>query len=621
MRYLYLAPLAALAMTVACNDGPAALGVDPTLTGGANRLSLTATQTAEGLWEHRTEYDWKAQRYVSEIHVGHDMRLAPERDRVQILPGETVWITFQVDAQRRVASEETVEGVRGQTCVTNIGHASTSKFVIVEQVMENVNGSFRKVDAARSLVYVDEPIAAGGTRCVDYEVLFDTKPGVTYRVDASVVAHVGGHAATQARAEFSRPSTKSTAEIDAAAWMRDGAYAGCDKSLGPDFSCLAVDGIPRDQRIAPPTATGHLGMSFMVDIKNEGVCGKTFIYTIAEPLREGGPAPAGGEIRDVVGSLVITTGECPDKCVLPLERWQEKFGDGTGANVAHDFYAIVLGTARGDQSVWVNSPDYARFAFERAGVTNPIGELYAQLYAAKLNILHGADPRPARDARNAADLFLAAHNAQSWESLTPGERAAVSSWVEVLRRYNEGKAGEELCGKPDDEDDDDDTDHDGDDDDDSDGDDDGDGDEDGDDDNTGNACTRTIGYWKNHAGTGPQQDRLTPLLPIWLGSENGATSIRVTSASGAIHLLNHGGDASNGINKLYAQLLAAKLNIKSGTDGSVIAQTITAADAFLATHSAADWRGLSAHERAQVLTWMDTLDRYNNGKLGPTHCK
>ena len=50
--------------------------------------------------------------------------------------------------------------------------------------------------------------------------------------------------------------------------MRDGAYAGCDKTLGPDFLCISVDGIPRDQRIAPPTATGHLGMSFMVDIKN-----------------------------------------------------------------------------------------------------------------------------------------------------------------------------------------------------------------------------------------------------------------------------------------------------------------------------------------------------------------
>ena len=40
-----------------------------------------------------------------------------------------------------------------------------------------------------------------------------------------------------------------------------------------------------------------------------------------------------------------------------------------------------------------------------------------------------------------------------------------------------------------------------------------------------NGCTRTIGYWKTHAGFGPQADAVTPLLPILLGSAGGAMTL------------------------------------------------------------------------------------------------
>ena len=99
-------------------------------------------------------------------------------------------------------------------------------------------------------------------------------------------------------------------------------------------------------------------------------------------------------------------------------------------------------------------------------------------------------------------------------------------------------------------------------------------------------CTHTIGYWKNHAGFGPQADVVTPLLPIRLGSAGGAKSIDVTTAAKAVSLLKMEGSngvkaASNGINKLYAQLLGAKLSGADGADGSAIAGVIGAADAFL----------------------------------------
>lgn len=138
-------------------------------------------------------------------------------------------------------------------------------------------------------------------------------------------------------------------------------------------------------------------------------------------------------------------------------------------------------------------------------------------------------------------------------------------------------------------------------------------------------CTRTIGYWKTHAGFGPQADVVTQYLPQLLGTSGGAKTQTVSTAATAVQFLEFRGsndvkDASNGINKLYAQLLAAKLNIASGAGGGSIAGTIAAADTFLASNNSLSWAGLSKGAKAQVLGWMTTLDNYNNGLVGPPHC-
>ena len=136
-------------------------------------------------------------------------------------------------------------------------------------------------------------------------------------------------------------------------------------------------------------------------------------------------------------------------------------------------------------------------------------------------------------------------------------------------------------------------------------------------------CTLTIGYWKTHAGfTGRNPDRVSQFLPIWLGTPNGAKSVEVTTAAQAANILsmNSCDGPSNGITKLYAQLLAAKLNIGNGADGSAAAATIAAADAFLATYGCDAWSSLARAQKNQVLGWATTLDNYNNGLLGPGHC-
>ncbi len=133
------------------------------------------------------------------------------------------------------------------------------------------------------------------------------------------------------------------------------------------------------------------------------------------------------------------------------------------------------------------------------------------------------------------------------------------------------------------------------------------------------ACgTLTIGYWKTHAGFGPQPDSVTHLLPQWLGTAGGAKSKEIVTAADAVAALTFYGDASNPVNRLYAQLLGAKLNIADGVDGSAVASTIAAADAFLAQYD--NTSVLTKTQIQQVNAWQTTLDNYNNGLIGPGHC-
>jgi hypothetical protein len=538
------------------------------------------TQTADGVWEQRTEYDWTAQRYVKEIHVGSDMHLIPEVDRVQILPGETVWITFQVDAERHISFEGMVKGVRGQTCVTNT-HSSTIKSIEVrEQVQVKVGNGWTAVANASATVSSSEALAPDAQRCLPYEIQFSADPQAEYRVVATISGE-SGQGASEVGSAFHLPPQFSAVEIDSRAWVNDGWGLACVNTFGADFSCMSTDHFPRD-RILEAGANGRASVSFMVDIRNEGVCPETFVYTIDEPLYEGEFPDRTGDVRNVSGSLVVTTGRCEDLVACPkVDEWWAARLESHPQEMAA-LLPIALGAVDGRKTVTV-WPALAHSIFLRVDdASNGIHELYAQLLTAKLNIKVGVDPRPIRDVRRAVDAFLATHHATDWQSLTASERAQVWEWAKKLEEFNE-----RSCPP----------------------------------DGGGEGCTRTIGYWKNHAGFGPQPDVVTPLLPVWLGTAGGARSVHVTTTAAAVLLLDHSGNSSNGINKLYAQLLAAKLNIANGANGSAVTQTIAQVDIFLASHGSSDWSLLSATQRQQAIAWMETLDDYNNGRIGPGHCR
>jgi len=135
-------------------------------------------------------------------------------------------------------------------------------------------------------------------------------------------------------------------------------------------------------------------------------------------------------------------------------------------------------------------------------------------------------------------------------------------------------------------------------------------------------CSLTIGFWKTHGGFGPQADVVTPLLPIWLGNEGGAESMYVDNGTIAhdILVMKTYGKPSNGITKLYAQMLGTKLNLANGADGSAVANIIALADDFLADHDYTDWKSLSKADKKLINGWKSIFDDYNNGDIGPGHC-
>ena len=135
-------------------------------------------------------------------------------------------------------------------------------------------------------------------------------------------------------------------------------------------------------------------------------------------------------------------------------------------------------------------------------------------------------------------------------------------------------------------------------------------------------CTHTIGYWKTHSGFGPQADVVTPLLPIWLGTNGGSKSLAVTNrfiARDVLKMKTYGTN-NNGITKLYAQLLGAKLSIADGADPAPVAAYIADADAFLANNDWNDWSSLNKSMQKQVLRWKTKFDNYNKGLTGVPHC-
>lgn len=96
----------------------------------------------------------------------------------------------------------------------------------------------------------------------------------------------------------------------------------------------------------------------------------------------------------------------------------------------------------------------------------------------------------------------------------------------------------------------------------------------------------------------------------------------VETAQMAVNILKqkYYGSPSDGITKLYAQMLAAKLNVANGADPEAVSENFEDADEFLADHDYDGWDSLSRKMKKTINKWKSTFDDYNNGDIGPGHC-
>jgi hypothetical protein len=115
---------------------------------------------------------------------------------------------------------------------------------------------------------------------------------------------------------------------------------------------------------------------------------------------------------------------------------------------------------------------------------------------------------------------------------------------------------------------------------------------------------------------------IPPLLPQYLGVAGGAKTLAVSTSTMAVKVVSDAyGTPSNGITKLYAQELAAKLAISSGANPSTVSAVLSAADAFLTLHDYTSWSSLTSTQQTTVNNWATALNNYNSGSTGPGECK
>ena len=116
--------------------------------------------------------------------------------------------------------------------------------------------------------------------------------------------------------------------------------------------------------------------------------------------------------------------------------------------------------------------------------------------------------------------------------------------------------------------------------------------------------TGTIGYWKTHP-------EAWPVATITIGG-------RVYTKDQAITLLGTPSRGDKSID-LFKQLVAAKLNLIAGNNPSCIYQTISSADAWMATYPPGSNVSAGSAAWTTASPWHTTLDNYNNGDLCAPH--
>lgn len=126
-------------------------------------------------------------------------------------------------------------------------------------------------------------------------------------------------------------------------------------------------------------------------------------------------------------------------------------------------------------------------------------------------------------------------------------------------------------------------------------------------------CAFTQGYWKTHSAYGP-----APYDATWSLVEPDAEDSAFYLSGLSYYEVMHTPPRGNAYFILAHQYIAAVLNQLSGADTSDIDGELAEAQAFFEAYAPSDSLSREASSDAKDLA--ETLDDYNNGRIGPGHC-
>jgi hypothetical protein len=129
-------------------------------------------------------------------------------------------------------------------------------------------------------------------------------------------------------------------------------------------------------------------------------------------------------------------------------------------------------------------------------------------------------------------------------------------------------------------------------------------------------CTLTQGYWKTHSEYGP-----APYDATWAELTDGADTDFFLSGKSYYEVL-WTAPAGNPYYILAHQYIAAELSILAGALDDAVSSEMAAAKALLDTYTPAQVQAMSNNSavKKSFTSLAGTLDKYNNGEIGPGHC-
>lgn len=136
-------------------------------------------------------------------------------------------------------------------------------------------------------------------------------------------------------------------------------------------------------------------------------------------------------------------------------------------------------------------------------------------------------------------------------------------------------------------------------------------------------CTLTQGFWKAHDGSGPQPNAWPDLPETCADSDPGLGLGNVCYDKAELVAIFNKPAQGNGLIALAHQLIAAKLNILNGADGSAInagGGPLAQADSLIG-NLVVPPVGAGYLKPSATSSLTETLDNYNSGTIGPGHCE